>query len=143
MQIKKKSNYSNKLNVENFSLSKKLREENKSNDLFEIMIGNLTLEELIALKLEMTYKNNKTPLYGIPLFRVLHSIVQDAVFKFAISITPSKYKARMFLGLDGKQFYEYIKKYNTEEYILPKEKRGDVNWREIKSNISKSPTRKN
>jgi hypothetical protein len=127
MQIKKKSEYSNKLNVENFTTSKKLREQNKSNDLFEIMIGNLTLEELIALKLELTYKNIGTPLYGIPLFRVLHSIVQDAVFKFACSVTPSRYKARIFLGMDNTQFYELLKRYNTEEYLLPKEKGDDTN----------------
>jgi hypothetical protein len=125
MQIKKKSEYSNKLNVENFTTAKKLREENKSNDLFEIMVGNITLEELIALKLELTYKNIGTPFYGIPLFRVLHTIVQDAVFKFACSVTPSKYKARIFLGMDNKQFYSMIKRYNTEEYFLPKEKKGD------------------
>ncbi len=127
MQIKKKSEYSNKLNVENFTTSKKLREQNKSNDLFEIMVGNLTLEELIALKLELTYKNIGTPLYGIPLFRVLHSIVQDAVFKFACSVTPSRYKARIFLGMDNTQFYELLKRYNTEEYLLPKEKGDDTN----------------
>jgi hypothetical protein len=127
MHIKKKSEYSNKLNVENFTTSKKLRVENKSNDLFEIMIGNLTLEELIALKLELTYKNIGTPLYGIPLFRVLHSIVQDAVFKFACSVTPSRYKARIFLGMDNTQFYELLKRYNTEEYLLPKEKGDDTN----------------
>ena len=36
-----------------YSLSKKLRRENRSNDEFEVMIGQLTLEELIGLKLEL------------------------------------------------------------------------------------------
>ena len=36
-----------------YSLSKKLRQEKKSNDEFEVMMGNLTLEELIGLKLEL------------------------------------------------------------------------------------------
>ncbi len=127
MPIKPKNKYNNKLNTLNFSLSKKLREENKSNDLFEIMIGNLTLEELIALKLEMTYKNIGVALYGAPLFRVLLSVVQDAVFKFAFSVTTSKNKAKLFLGMETKQFYDYMKKYETEEYFIPKEKGDDSN----------------
>ena len=39
-----------------YSLSKKLRRENKSNDEFEVMISQLTLEELIGLKLELASK---------------------------------------------------------------------------------------
>jgi len=128
--------------IEKFSLSSKLREESKSNDLFEIMVGNLTLEELIALKLELTYKNVGTPLYGIPLYRVLLSIVQDSLFKFALSTNPNLNRARMFLGMNTRQFYGYMKKYSVEEYIIPKEKGDDTNWRETKSNFSKSTTRK-
>jgi len=125
MLIKKKSNLSNKVEKINISLSKKLREQNKSNDLFEVMISNLTLEEIIALKLEMTYKNLDSPMYGFKLFRVLNYLVQDALFKFALSITPSKTKARMFLGLDKKDFRMHLKKYETEKYFLPKEVKND------------------
>lgn len=125
MQIKKKSNLSNKEVKFNISLSKKLREENKSNDLFEVMISNLTLEELIALKLEMTYKNLDSPIYGMKLFRVLNYLVQDAVIKFALSVTPTKYRARMFLGLDSKDFRVYLKKYDSEKYFFPEEKKDD------------------
>jgi len=122
MQIKKKSNLSNKKVIENITLSKNLREQNKSNDLFEAMISNLTLEELIALKLEMTYKNLDTPIYGLKLFRVLNYLVQDAFFKFTLSVTPNKNKARIFLGLDKKDFNWYLSRYETEKYLLPEEK---------------------
>ena len=123
MQIKKKSSLSSRVEIKNISLSKKLREENKSNDLFEVMISNLTLEELIALKLEMTYKNMDSPMYGFKILRVLYYLVQDAVFKFAVSITPTKYKARLFLGLDGKEFNKFLKKYEVMEYLIPEEKK--------------------
>ena len=33
-----------------YSLSNKLRQEKRSNDEFEVMISNLTLEEVIGLK---------------------------------------------------------------------------------------------
>ena len=36
-----------------YSVSNKLRKENKSHDEFEVMLNNLNLEEVIALKLEL------------------------------------------------------------------------------------------
>ena len=48
---KRKRNYNGK--NKNYSISKKLRKDRKSNEEFEIMLGSLTLEELIALKLEL------------------------------------------------------------------------------------------
>ena len=40
----------------NYSLIKKLRLENRSNDEFEVMLSQLTLEEVIGLKLELASK---------------------------------------------------------------------------------------
>ena len=51
---KRKRNYNGK--NKNYSISKKLRKDRKSNEEFEIMLGALTLEELIALKLEISTK---------------------------------------------------------------------------------------
>ena len=45
-----------KLEKNRYSVSKILREKNRSNDFFEIMLGNLTLEEIISLKLEIRIK---------------------------------------------------------------------------------------
>ena len=35
----------------NYSISKKLKKERKSTEEFEVMLNNLSLEEIIALKL--------------------------------------------------------------------------------------------
>ena len=40
-----------------YSISNKLKKENKSHDEFEVMLNNLTLEEIIALKLELAAKS--------------------------------------------------------------------------------------
>ena len=46
---KRKNNYNGK--NKDYSITNKLRSEQKSNVDFEIMLNNLTLEEVIALKL--------------------------------------------------------------------------------------------
>ena len=51
-----------------YSLSKKLRQEKRSNDEFETMLSNLTLEEVIGLKLALSTKPVKNRLYGFTLW---------------------------------------------------------------------------
>ncbi len=64
---KRKKNYNGK--NKNYSISNKLKKERRSNDEFEIMLSSLTLEEVIALKLELSTKPVSNRLYGIPLWR--------------------------------------------------------------------------
>ena len=56
----------------NYSISKVLREKGKSNDYFEILLANISLEELIALKLELGYKAIGFPLHGYPIWRSIN-----------------------------------------------------------------------
>lgn len=112
MQPKKKP-----VNKPKYSISKKLREKNKSNDLFEIMLGNLTIEEIIALKLELAIKSIGQAAYGIPIWKSINFIVKDAVLKFALANNSSKTKAAKFLGMKNIDFYELIKRYKTKEYF--------------------------
>jgi len=95
------------------SISKILRRENKSNDLFEIMLSNLTIEEMITLKLELISKTVGMNLYGIPLWKSLPYIVKDAILRYAFCVSPSKLKAMQFLGMDKKDFKKLINKYDT------------------------------
>lgn len=124
-----------------FSISKKLREENKSNDYFELMLGNLPLEDIIALKLEIAFRAVGIPLHGIPIWKTVPLITKDALLKFVLSITSSKKEAANYLGASKQQLNNYLKTYKTVEYFSTKEKGDGTNWRETKSNFSKSPTR--
>jgi hypothetical protein len=99
------------------SISKILRKENRSNDLFEIMLSNLTIEEMITLKLELVSKTVGINLYGLPLWKSLPYIVKDAILRYAMCVSPSKVKAVQFLGMDKKDFKKLINKYD----ILKKE----------------------
>ena len=100
-----------------YSLSKKLRQEKKSNDEFETMLSNLTLEEVIGLKLELSTKPVDNRLYGFPLWHNLTDIVKDAIFKYAYSATRTQMEAMRFLGLRANSFYKLREKYDPVSYF--------------------------
>ena len=118
---KRKSNYNGK--NKNYSMSKKLRKERRSSEEFEIMLNTLTLEEVIALKLELATKPIANRMYGFPIWHSLHSIVQDAVFKYAFSATRTQAEAMRFLGLKENSFHLLRKKYGLDDYFLDKEEK--------------------
>tara|TARA_R110000824_G_scaffold3614_6_gene17105 strand:+ start:2704 stop:3069 length:366 start_codon:yes stop_codon:yes gene_type:complete len=100
-----------------YSLSNILRKENKSHDEFEVMLNNLTLEEIIGLKLELAAKSAGGYLYGIPIFSAIPYLVKDAILKYSLSATRSKKEAARFLGINLDHFKKLLKKYNTEYYF--------------------------
>lgn len=101
----------------NFSISKILREKNKSNDYFELMLGNITLEDLIALKLEICFKSIGIPLHGIPLWETMPYIARNAVLKYALSATGSRTKASVFLNLPRFVMKKYLSREDVIEYF--------------------------
>ena len=100
-----------------YSLSKKLRRENKSNDEFEVMVSQLTLEELIGLKLELASKVLDGRLFGLPVWSSMHSIVQDAMLKWVYSASRTKVEAVRYLGINQSDFKELLKKYKVDDYF--------------------------
>ena len=95
MNYKKKLN-STKGRNKNHSVSNKLRKENKVTDEFEVMLNNLSLEELIALKLELAAKAAGGMLYGLPIWYSMQHIIKDAVLKYAYSATRRKWRLPVF-----------------------------------------------
>lgn len=131
----KKSNYKN--SCEEYSISKVLREEKRSNEYFEILLNNLTLEELIALKLELGYKAIGFPLHGFPIWKSTNYIVKEALLKYAVSATKSKREAVRFLGINYLLFFKLLKKYKIDAYFTKKEKQeNELNKGTVKENIS-------
>ena len=51
---------------DSYSVARKLRKEKKSDEAFEVKLNNLSLEELIALKLELSSNEVGGALYGLP-----------------------------------------------------------------------------
>lgn len=117
------------------SLLKKLRKEGKINEQFEVFISSLTLEEVIALKLEVSTKTLGSPLYGLPLISSLTNIVQDSVLKFAISTTRTSSEAARILGIDQRNLYPLVKKFHIYDYFG---KKFSENWKKRKEKLEKS-----
>jgi hypothetical protein len=103
-----------------YSTSKTLRVAGKSSEEFEAMLSNLTLEEIISLKLEISAKMINNKLYGFDLWKSVPRIARDAVLKFAYSATKSKADACRMLGIKPAELSKLIKIYKVEEYFTEK-----------------------
>ena len=107
-----------KSNSSLYSISNKLRKSGKSSEEFEIILNNLSLEEVIGLKLELSSKyglNGK--MYGTPIWSSLKNIIRDAVLKYAVSATRSKREAARFLGIQESNLHILLKKYKVDNYF--------------------------
>tara|TARA_R110002020_G_scaffold419749_2_gene628889 strand:+ start:1822 stop:2175 length:354 start_codon:yes stop_codon:yes gene_type:complete len=100
-----------------YSLSKKLSQEKKINNDFKIMLANLSLEEVIGLKLELASKPVNNRLYGFPIWNNLTNLVKDAIFKYAYSATRTQVEAMKFLGLRPNHFHKLKKRYDPISYF--------------------------
>ena len=104
--------------LKEYSISNKLKKEKKVTDEFEIMLASLTLEEVVALKLEIASKAVNGKLYGLPLWRTIPNITKDAMLKCAYSITNSQGDAARFLGINVKEFKQLVNKFKTDSYFV-------------------------
>ena len=94
-----------------YSISEILKKQNKINDKFELMLNNLSLEEIIGLKLEVSARNVNYFLYGFPVWKMIERIVKEAVINYIAAAAASYQEASAFLGLSYNKTYNNIKKY--------------------------------
>lgn len=84
------------------------------------MLNSLTLEEIIALKLDLAMKSSGVPIYGIPLWRSIRDICKSSMLKLALSATRTKREAADFLGLTMAEFKNELKKTKAETFFEEK-----------------------
>lgn len=101
----------------NYSVINKLLKEEKVNERFLSVINQLSLEEVISVKLEIAAKASGGTVFGIPLWLSLRDICRDAVLKFALSAARTKADAASFLGLNIFSLKAYLKKYDVKSYF--------------------------
>ena len=102
---------------EKYSIINKYKKEDKLNNSILTYINNLSLEDLIAIKLELATRYTSGKFYGMPLWRITRHTVTDALLKTGLSIARTKSEAARFLGVDYMDFNLYIKKYKTESFF--------------------------
>ena len=100
-----------------YSVINKLKDENKISEQTLNNINNLALEDLVAIKLELTTRYICGKLYGLPLWRVTRHTVTDALLKTALSISKTKKEGARFLGINYTEFNKLLKKYKTVSFF--------------------------
>ena len=101
--------------TDQFSFARNLRKEGKTNDLFETMVSNLKLEELIALKLELSAKPLRGKFFGFPIWNSTFHMVKHALLNFALSSAHSQREAANILGLSLAEFRKSLKQFNIRK----------------------------
>lgn len=86
-----------------------------------VLISNLTLEDLIAIKIELASLHLKNRLYGLDIWHNACYIIREALLKFAISTTQSKKDAARFLGLTYLDFKNQYDKYDVDSFFSEEE----------------------
>ena len=101
-----------------YSISNKLKSENKINERFEIMLSSLTLEEIIGLRLELAAKSVNYKLYGLNMWHKVPDMVKDGVLKYVYSAARTKGEMASFLGIDKSMLKKLLKKYEITNYFM-------------------------
>lgn len=96
-------------------ISKKLRTDNRSSEEFEIMVSNLTFEELIELKLEVSTRMMVDgKFYGFPIYEAIPEITRFACVKFAIRSSLTKRDGACLLGINFQKFCNALKYFKLD-----------------------------
>ena len=100
-----------------FSVSAKLKKERKSSDEFEFMLNKLSLEEIIALKLEITARVLGGKYYGFQLWSAIPKVVKEALMLYAISASNTDSDAAELLNMPTTRFIMLKNVYKSREYF--------------------------
>ena len=111
---------------EKYSIINKYKKEDKLNNSILTYINNLSLEDLIAIKLELSTRILSGKYYGLPLWHSIRHLTADAILKTAVSVCRTKSEASRFLGMDYTDFRKLIKKYKTESFFEDERNGGEM-----------------
>lgn len=81
------------------------------------MVRKLTLEELIALKLELSFAKANVAIMGLPLYTNLRKITLQALLYFAMSISDTYRHASSSIGMEHSKFKKLVRKYRIIKYF--------------------------
>ena len=93
------------------SFISELREEGKVDSRFLDKVSELTIEELIAIKLEHSAKLMSGKLYNFPLWYTLPYMVRDALMNFVDRNCKTKADMSNVLGIPYNEFQQIYRKY--------------------------------
>ena len=93
------------------------------------MLNALTIEEMIALKMELVYKSLGKNVHGLPIWKMMPFIVRDGILRYICATSETKRDAIKLLGMSSNEFYQLFNTYGLREYFddNPKEKGDGTN----------------
>ena len=103
------------LKQKNLTLSRQLRNSGRLNQELEMLFNSLSLEEVIALKLELVCRMLKGKIY-FPLYKVLNKVVKTSVIKFTLANSKTNKEAAMILGLKLDNYKKIKKRFIENEF---------------------------
>ena len=92
----------------------KLKNEGLVTNELLILISNLTLEDLIAIKIELSCSLLNNRLYGLDIWKRMSYITKEALLRVVKENTSSKTEAARFLGITMENYKIFLKKFNIE-----------------------------
>jgi len=102
------------IQYKNYSKIDELKKLNKIDDQFVFQVENLTLEDLISIKLESTLRNINFKFFNFPLWHSMHKIVAEAMVNSIITVAKNNTEASRILGLDYKQYRSYLSEFGYD-----------------------------
>ena len=78
------------------------------NKNFEFILSNITLEDLITAKLELSARSLNGKLFGYPIYKNVQHITRESLVRFALRFCNSQEKAANLLGLSVRELKSYI-----------------------------------
>ena len=101
-------------NYKNYSKISELKKMNKIDDQFVFYIESLSLEDLIAIKIESVTRNLNFKFFNFPLWKSFHTITSEALITAVFGIASNNSEAARILGIDLKQYKNYLSKFGYE-----------------------------
>lgn len=115
-------------------MTRRLRHENKIDEDFEIKLTRISLEEIIALKLELTNRMFKGKFFGFPMWQILPKLVKEVIFNYALTNAHSFAQVSDFFGMKPILVYKIFGRTKTWRKLKVE---NDEIYRIIKNKLKK------
>jgi len=100
-----------------FSIINKFTRDGKIDGRFVEQLAGLSLEDVIALKLEQANRMMGGRLYGVPLYHSIVQICKSGCVKYATSCARSFKEAASFLGINENKLDTWMWRYGVGSYF--------------------------
>lgn len=111
-----------------FSFIEHIKNNNELiDDDFISKLSELTIEDIIALKLESSAKSFKGKMFGLPIWKKSKYFIRETLLKFAISVSTTYRQASSIIGKFGnkKKFKDLLEKYGVQDLIANQKENDD------------------